>query len=648
MAALRRLAFVGLVTCLALGVLTYALLPTAINYLPGKQVSVTNIQPEIGKAYTAKLGDPSLSDHERPSPARLYLIDTRPGSALHHLSPILGGSFVFEWLKSLVDANYPNATHEVRTPLGPPHAPHADIRATGGGQYSIWQGYVYFSLPPERGITSTTRLEVFTPLLPALTDPVSVQRVKTFAGGVALAAATCLGLGLIGRLLASVFRRTRLLRNLIPGIATTVFMLAAIAVAGEFYMRATGYFPKEKNHWPTEFVPSIGWRFQPGAEIRSTNGVSYWTVTRANSIGFLDKEPAIPKPPGTFRVLVVGDSFIENVRVNLEDRLQTVLAKKIEQEMPGKKIDIVALGYSGTGQSNQLPWYAFYKDQLKPDIVVLVFVANDFANNSGLLESVRNGWSPDHAPRLFFRKNADGTCSRDPIDPDWERHVMRGNYTERLERLRQLSPDYKDRFAGWNPTEQDARGLDFVFYDMTPLPPVFEEAIDLTRCSFAEWKSQIEKDGIRLVAILAENVEAGRPANPGEPKQNGQMIRISSILDELRIPWLNLYPEFVKRGNPKDAIVQFDGHWNRTGNKWAADVEPAGFRPRGRDELGQCLEAFPGRDDQHVRHTADRADGDEVLSHVVAETGIDRRRDGVRRRIDQQRVAVRIGLRDHR
>ena len=66
MAALRRLAFVGLVTCLALGVLTYALLPTAINYLPGKQVSVTNIQPEIGKAYTAKLGDPSLSDHERP------------------------------------------------------------------------------------------------------------------------------------------------------------------------------------------------------------------------------------------------------------------------------------------------------------------------------------------------------------------------------------------------------------------------------------------------------------------------------------------------------------------------------------------------------------------------------------------------------
>ena len=54
------------------------------------------------------------------------------------------------------------------------------------------------------------------------------------------------------------------------------------------------------------------------------------------------------------------------------------------------------------------------------------------------------------------------------------------------------------------------------------------------------------------------------------------------------------------------------------------------------------------RDDHHVRHAADRAHGHEVAHDVVGELRIERRRDGVRRGMHQHRVAVRLGLGDHR
>ena len=143
---------------------------------------------------------------------------------------------------------------------------------------------------------------------------------------------------------------------------------------------------------------------------------------------------------------------------------------------------------------------------------------------------------------------------------------MKGSFVERLKRLRGLSPEYRAKLEGWTPTEDEARNLDFVFFDPRPMPPVFEEAVDLTRCSFAEWQSQIKRDGIPLVVALAENIEAFRPA-----ADNGQLKRISAILDELRIPWFNLYPEFAKRGDVKDASIKFDGHWSSVGHKWAAE-----------------------------------------------------------------------------
>lgn len=52
------------------------------------------------------------------------------------------------------------------------------------------------------------------------------------------------------------------------------------------------------------------------------------------------------------------------------------------------------------GLINQLGYLETFVRPRKPDVIVLVFVSNDFANNSPLLEAIRVGWHPAHAPRM--------------------------------------------------------------------------------------------------------------------------------------------------------------------------------------------------------------------------------------------------------
>ena len=172
-------------------------------------------------------------------------------------------------------------------------------------------------------------------------------------------------------------------------------------------------------------------------------------------------------------------------------------------------------------------------------MVVLVFVNNDFANNSALLEAIRNGWHPEHAPRLYFAPDG----SRMAQDPNWAGHLIpRKTQAERAAWLRETSPDYASKLAGWDPTQEP---MDFVFYE-PKLPPAFEDALASTEAV------------------------SSFPLPPD--RRHNQLHRLRTILDELHIPLLDLGPEFEKRGSLGSTILPYDGHFNATGHRWAADA----------------------------------------------------------------------------
>src|SRR5438105_3622617 len=79
----KRIAIWALVGILIFCTLAKPILPNLLSELIFEShIAISNPQPEAGLAYTGKLSDPTLSDHEKPTRGALYSVQARNGSLL--------------------------------------------------------------------------------------------------------------------------------------------------------------------------------------------------------------------------------------------------------------------------------------------------------------------------------------------------------------------------------------------------------------------------------------------------------------------------------------------------------------------------------------------------------------------------------------
>jgi hypothetical protein len=154
-------------------------------------------------------------------------------------------------------------------------------------------------------------------------------------------------------------------------------------VIGESVLRAVGFsFP---SFWLPD--PLTGSRLRPGVE--GWNRIEGEAYVKVNSRGLRDREHALPKPGGTYRIAVLGDSYAEALQVRLEETFWWLLARRLEAcgFQPGKRIEAVNFGVSGYGTAQQLLTLRHRAADYSPDLVLLAFFpGNDVRNNSKTLE----------------------------------------------------------------------------------------------------------------------------------------------------------------------------------------------------------------------------------------------------------------------
>jgi hypothetical protein len=115
---------------------------------------------------------------------------------------------------------------------------------------------------------------------------------------------------------------------------------------------------------------------------------------RTNSLGYRDVEHERAKPPGVFRIAVLGDSFTEARQVEVEEtywkRLETIL--NASPQLGALAIEVLDFGIGGYGQAEEL--ITLRKDVLRfsPDLVLLGFFGgNDLVNNHKQLSAEIRG-----------------------------------------------------------------------------------------------------------------------------------------------------------------------------------------------------------------------------------------------------------------
>jgi hypothetical protein len=111
------------------------------------------------------------------------------------------------------------------------------------------------------------------------------------------------------------------------------------------------------------------------------------THGRTNSIGFYDKEYAFEKPVNVFRILVIGDSFVEALQLPLKKNLHKVLERRLNETYPGRKFEVIGLGRSGNGPRYNFEFFRDIGIKYNPNIVISEFLPeNDLRNDSVSLQ----------------------------------------------------------------------------------------------------------------------------------------------------------------------------------------------------------------------------------------------------------------------
>ncbi len=180
-------------------------------------------------------------------------------------------------------------------------------------------------------------------------------------------------------------------------VNVSLVLLSLIVAVGLFEILYRILKPNYNINPFWRYHPVIGWSQVPGAKYDYVFQGKRLRV-EFNSQGFRDVEHSLEKPPGTKRIVLVGDSFCEATQVNLEETFFRLLEGKLNES--GKnKWEIINLGVGDFGTTQE--WVALTELGLaySPDVVISqVFPLNDLCNNTielyGLCKSENDRYRP--------------------------------------------------------------------------------------------------------------------------------------------------------------------------------------------------------------------------------------------------------------
>lgn len=106
-----------------------------------------------------------------------------------------------------------------------------------------------------------------------------------------------------------------------------------------------------------------------------------WDTTFAvNHQGFRDLDVEIPKPDDQFRILLLGDSFIEGESVEVYETASWRLEALLQQEI-GRDVDVINMGVMSYSAIQYARLLEKWTDTLEPNLVIVAIDMSDFQND---------------------------------------------------------------------------------------------------------------------------------------------------------------------------------------------------------------------------------------------------------------------------
>jgi lysophospholipase L1-like esterase len=271
--------------------------------------------------------------------------------------------------------------------------------------------------------------------------------------------------------------------------------------------------------------PLLGWRLRPHTTAYRE------AVIAVNAQGHRGPERAIPKPPGTQRILFLGDSIAYGLRLN-DNQTYPRKIETLLHSLTGQTVECVNTGVPGYSTWQE---YLYYKNEgyrFEPDIVVLSFCMNDVLNTyTGVrfgdygkddpIPYIRENWLDSllqssalvYTGMQWFTRLRTGANLRDHAiyreSLDVAALHEKANYPE-IKEAWQVTQGYIDRIAALA-AEQDARFLLVVFPYLFPIPD--GQVVAWTSRDLLDYAHQKAYPAINFLAMIQEDIQRTRQSH---------------------------------------------------------------------------------------------------------------------------------------
>lgn len=336
-----------------------------------------------------------------------------------------------------------------------------------------------------------------------------------------------------------------------------------------------------------EYDPDLGF----SARAHFLNGLGLYgggddgAVT--NQFGFNDRDYSLQKAPGTFRILVAGDSF--GWAGGLDGNYTAILERMFEGRDGSHKVDVVNTGYPGTHTGEQLLMLKKFGLQYNPDLVILGFFAgNDFFDadpnrkrivvnkyfvdidkrhehrflgypiitHSRLWLFLKHKFESDRSSKAARRDAAEWSAATGRPLPRQSQPVETYYYSQRVN---------LEFFNKKVSAEKYAANIKFIFESIWEMNELlksrgikFMVAIypDEFQVSPTQFETLIEK-----YKLTREDYDLGLAQN-----------LLKSFLESKQIPFVDMLDRFRTVRKQHELYLFRDRHWNYAGNQLAAEI----------------------------------------------------------------------------
>jgi hypothetical protein len=392
-------------------------------------------------------------------------------------------------------------------------------------------------------------------------------------------------------------RRERCVKLLLL-LGSILFSLAIIEIG----LRLAGY------SYP-EFYAIDG---QRGYALRP--GIEGWyrkegeALVRINSDGMRDREHPKQKAPNTFRIAVLGDSYIEAFQVPFEESFCAVLERKLRDcaLLSGKNIEVLNFGVSGYGTAQELITLRDHVRQYSPDIVLLaVTTNNDISDNVLALKKT------SEIPYFVWHE---GKLEEDDSFRQTKNFRLRGTFLGGLGRwfrdhlrviqaIDQGHHGLKVSLAAWKARAgqkltkphdgvalADELGVDNVVY-REPADPVWDDAWRVTLGLIDLMRTEVQSNGAKfMVVTLSNGIQVWPDPATREVYLKGIGAtdifypdnRLREFCEHEKISLMTLAPVMQQYADKNRVFLHGfgeqigNGHWNLDGHRLAAELTAQG------------------------------------------------------------------------